>query len=99
MTSAHVLELPQKLTFDPRFYAAVNGSLYRWFAIVGGGYTVGSIAAAIVLAVLVRRRRASFRWTVAGAVLLAAGFVSWLTLVQPVNLEVAAALRRAPATV
>jgi hypothetical protein len=30
MTSAHVLELPQKMTLDLPFYAAVNGTLYRW---------------------------------------------------------------------
>jgi hypothetical protein len=38
MTSAHVLELPQKMRLSPADYAAINGSLYRWFAIVGGVY-------------------------------------------------------------
>jgi hypothetical protein len=52
--SAHVLELPQKMAYDAAMYAAVNGSLYRWFAIVGGTWQVGSIAMALVLAWLVR---------------------------------------------
>ena len=36
MTSAHVLEMPQKLAYSPELYAAVNTTLYRYFAIVGG---------------------------------------------------------------
>jgi len=31
MESAHVLELPQKLGYDAQMYAAVNGSLYKYF--------------------------------------------------------------------
>ena len=38
MTSAHVLELPQKMQYDAHMYAAVNTTLYRYFAIVGGFY-------------------------------------------------------------
>jgi hypothetical protein len=49
MTSAHVLELPQKMRLAPAFYAAVNGTLYRWFAIVGGIYTAAAILAAWAL--------------------------------------------------
>jgi hypothetical protein len=89
MESAHVLELPQKLAYDTQMYAAVNGSLYRYFAIVGGAYQIGAIALAALLAVAVRRRAASFRWTLAGALLLLAAFVVWLLIVAPVNNEVA----------
>lgn len=99
MESAHVLELPQKMQYDADFYAAVNGSLYRYFAIVGGVYQVGSIVAAFALAWLVRKRTPAFRWTVAGAVALALAFAVWLTVVAPVNSAVAAALRDAPASV
>jgi hypothetical protein len=99
MESAHVLELPQKLLYDPAMYAAVNGSLYRYFAIVGGFYQVGSIVAAAILVVLVRRRRPSFQWTLAGAVCLLSAFGIWLAVVQPVNAEVAGALRSAPDSV
>ena len=99
MTSAHVLELPQKMTYDANLYAAVNGTLYRYFAIVGGVYEVGSIIAAIVLAVLVRRRSGAHRWAVLGAICLIAGFLSWVALVAPVNAHIAGAMRNAPATV
>ena len=34
MTSAHVLELPQKMTYTAEMYAAVNTTLYRYFALL-----------------------------------------------------------------
>jgi hypothetical protein len=99
MTSAHVLELPQKMRYSAEMYAAVNTTLYRYFAIVGGPYQIGSIVSAGVLTVLVRERPGTFKWTLAGAVLLALAFVSWLILVLPVNREVAAALEAAPESI
>ncbi len=99
MTSAHVLELPQKMDYDPQLYAAVNTTLYRWFALVGGVYQIGSILAAFVLAFLVRHRLPAFRWTVAGAICLALAFASWLAIVAPVNNDVAGALQTAPQSV
>ena len=57
MTSAHVLELPQKMTYTPDMYAAVNTTLYRYFAIIGGPYQIGAIVSAIVLTLLLRGRR------------------------------------------
>jgi hypothetical protein len=46
MESAHVLELPQKMQYVALMYSAVNATLYRHFAIVGGVYQIGSIVAA-----------------------------------------------------
>lgn len=97
MESAHVLELPQKLKYDATMYTAVNGTLYRYFAIVGGAYQIGSIIAAGVLLYLVRGQQTPFRWTLAGFALLAAAFVGWLAVVQPVNSQAAVTLRDAPA--
>jgi hypothetical protein len=99
MTSAHVLELPQKMAYDPELYAAVNTTLYRQFAIVGAAYTLGSIVTALVLVFLVRRRRPAFGWTVVGATCLLLAFGSWLVLVAPVNREIAEALRMSPESV
>jgi hypothetical protein len=96
MESAHVLELPQKLAYDAQLYTAVNGTLYRWFAIVGGGYQLGSIAAAVLLAYLSRNNKRSFPWTLGGALALVVAFGVWLAVVQPVNLEVADVQRSAP---
>jgi hypothetical protein len=52
MESAHVLEPPQKMQYDARLYSPVNATLYRYFTIVGGGYQITSILAAVVLAYL-----------------------------------------------
>ena len=99
MESAHVLELPQKLAYDAQFYAAVNGTLYRWFAVVGGAVQVGSIAAAAVLAYLSRNRRRSFPWALGAAVALLLAFGVWLGAVEPVNLQVADVQRSTPEAV
>jgi hypothetical protein len=99
MESAHVLELPQKMQYDANMYSAVNTTMYRYFAIVGGIYQIGSIVAAAILAFLVRTRRPSFGWTVAGALCLLLAFGIWLAIVAPVNSEVSATLRSAPASV
>jgi hypothetical protein len=99
MESAHVLELPQKLAYDAQMYAAVNGSLYKYFALVGGVYQIGAITAAFLLALALRGRQPAFAWTLAGALVLLAAFLVWLAVVEPVNREVAAALRLHPDTV
>jgi hypothetical protein len=43
MESAHVLELPQKMQYDAQMYSAVNTTMYRYFAIVGGAYQNGEV--------------------------------------------------------
>ena len=99
MESAHVLELPQKMQYDAQLYAAVNTTLYHYFATIGGVYSLGAIVAASVLAFLVRKHRSAFGWILAAAVLFVLWFMSWLMLVAPVNTQVAAALQSAPETV
>jgi hypothetical protein len=99
MTSAHLLELPQKMQYGPAMYSAVNTTLYRYFAIVGGSYTVLGILSAAALAFFTRNRPSAFRWTVAGFVGLALAFISWLLLVQPVNNRIAAAVAVSPDSV
>ena len=99
MESAHVLELPQKLAYDPQMYAAVNGTLYKYFASVGGVYQVGAIAAACLLVLALKDRRPAFAWTLGGAMLLLAAFGVWLAVVAPVNSAVADAVHLHPDTV
>jgi hypothetical protein len=96
MESAHVLELPQKLSYDPQTYTLVNGSLYKYFAAVGGAYQIGAIAMAFLLALAVRHRRGAFAWTLSGALLLLGAFVAWLLVVAPVNGEIDAAWQAQP---
>lgn len=88
MTSAHVLEMPQKLSYDLALYTAVNSTLYRYFAIVGGPYVILAIASVCTLAWRTRAARTA-RWTLAAAIGITLSFISWLVLVQPVNAAVA----------
>ena len=55
MTSAHVLEMPQKMSYSAELYAAVNTTLYRYFAIVGGSYQIGGIISAWILTALLKK--------------------------------------------
>lgn len=87
MTSAHVLEMPQKLSWDYNLYAKVNGSLYLYFAIIGGVYEVVALIATGTLAWRVRHRPAG-SWTIGAAACLAISFLSWLVIVEPVNLAI-----------
>src|SRR5690606_33539545 len=77
------------LSYDLALYAAVNGSLYRYFAIVGGVYQLTSIVAVVALA-LRGRHEPHARWRWAAALGVTLSFISWLILVQPVNSIVAA---------
>src|SRR5258708_4286095 len=80
MESAQVLELAQKLQYSAEMYAAVNSTLYRYFAIVGSAYQIGAVLAAGLLAFFLRRHRRVYRWTLAGAVLLLLAFVAWCSV-------------------
>ena len=93
----HVLELPQKMGYDPKLYSAVNTSLYLYFALVGGPLTVLTLMSGIALAVLTRRE-SEFRWTLAGVLAYCTAFVIWLSVVSPVNERIAVAMARAPDT-
>ncbi len=88
MTSAHVLEMPQKLAYDLELYTAVNSTLYRYFAIVGGPYQIAAIVASVTLAWRARRAPAATP-TLVAAIAIVLAFVSWLLLVQPVNAAIA----------
>lgn len=97
--SAHVLEMPQKLAYDAKMYTAVNASLYKYFAIVGGSWQVSAIVAAGLLAFAIRGRRPAFGWTVTGAALLLAAFAVWAAAVAPVNGTIAQAFSEQPRSV
>ena len=98
MGGAHVLELPQKMQWGPELYASVNTTLYRYFGVAGAILTVGGILAGAVL-VWMGRGRPSFPLTLAGTLCLILSLGLWLTLVAPVNAEVAHILRISPMSV
>lgn len=97
MEAAHVLELPQKMRYAPELYSAVNSTLYRYFALVGGPLTILTLLAGGGLVVALRNQP-GFRWTLLGFVAYAIAFGVWLAVVEPVNRRVAAAFASAPET-
>lgn len=88
MTTAHVLEMPRKLSYSIDLYTAVNSTMYLYFAIFGAIFEVGAIAAVGTLAWRARHQP-SARATLTAAIAVALALVSWLVLVQPVNRAVA----------
>ena len=99
MESAHVLELPQKLQYGAEMYSAVNTTLYRYFAYVGGVYQIGAMLAVLALAWALRGQVPAFKWTAAAAACQVLAFGAWLMVVAPVNGEIANALHSAPESV
>lgn len=95
MEGAHVLELPQKMRYAPELYTAVNSTMYRYFALVGGPLTILTLLTGAALVVALRRRP-GFRWTLAGVVAYFLAFGVWLAVVAPVNSTVATAAGNDP---
>jgi hypothetical protein len=95
MESAHVLELPQKMQYTPELYSAVNSTMYRYFALIGGPLTVLTLLSGAAL-VVVLRHEPGFRWTLAGVASYFLAFAVWLAVVQPVNSTVAKAFAEDP---
>jgi hypothetical protein len=88
MTTAHVLEMPRKLSYGIDLYTAVNSTMYLYFAIFGAIFEIGAIVAVGSLAWRARHQP-SARWTFAAAIAVTLALVSWLVLVQPVNSAIA----------
>ena len=80
---AHVLEMPAKLGLAPPEYLTVQ-QIYRGFGAIGAVVEPAAVAAAIVLAFLVRGRRA-FVPAATGALCLIAALLIWVAVVSPVN--------------
>ncbi|HEX6980718.1 MAG TPA: hypothetical protein VF342_15615 [Alphaproteobacteria bacterium] len=92
MGFCHLMELPARMSWDQSLWVSstVIGGLYRMFGTLGAVIVVANIIAAIVLAVLVRRRGPEVFWlTAVGAALFVLALASWWIFVFPVNLELA----------
>ena len=91
LSFAHLLELPPRIFyFDAKLWVATTTrGLYALFGTVGAVTEIGSILTAVVLALFLRGRRTAFYLALAGAILLALAFVSWVAFVAPVNAELA----------
>lgn len=92
MAFAHLLEMPQRLSWEPRLWieATVTGDVFRLFETVGGAIEVGSCILAVILAALTRRHSPrDFAPAAVGAMLFLAAHLLWWLFVLPVNSEFA----------
>jgi hypothetical protein len=88
MAFCHALELPAKMQYSASLYITVQNSLYVAFGPphIGMFIELAAPLAAIGLAVLVRKRRPSFQWTlVAIALMLLAFPVIFFAYTEPAN--------------
>lgn len=88
---AHTLELPAKMQYDGALYVTVQNSLYQYFGAPNPGawITVGAVFCAIALTVLVRKRRPTFWWALAGTLCLAIAFpLIYFLRIEPVNIVI-----------
>src|ERR1043165_2565165 len=88
MTTAHVLEMPRKLSYSIELFTAVNSTMYLYFAIFGAIFEIGAIAAVSSLAWRVRDQPSAHA-TLAATIAVTLALVSWVILVYPVNNAVA----------
>lgn len=87
---AHLFELPAKITFEGALWLELLHRLYPpAFGTAGAFFEVAAVAAAFVLAYLVRHRTPGFAWTLSGALLLAASHAAFWIWVAPVNAAMA----------
>jgi hypothetical protein len=83
---AHLLELPAKVTFDGALWLELLHTLYPpAFGTAGAFFEVSAVVTAIVLTILVRRRRPAFVWTLVGTLFLAASHAAFWVWVARVN--------------
>ena len=88
--TAHVLELPNKLSLDENLWLAVQQHLYQgWGPFLGGPTEVGALATSLILA-YVRRRSSAVLWpTLISSVGYACMIAVFVVLNSPVNAAVA----------
>ncbi len=88
MAFCHALELPAKMQYPAELYITVQNSLYRAFGPphIGAFIEVATPLAAIALAILVRKRRPAFQWTLIGLVAVLLAFpILFFAFTEPVN--------------
>ncbi len=94
-TTAHLLELPNKLGLDGPLWLAIQQNVYRGWGPFIAPFEIAAIVSAWVLVYLLRRRRAMLLWVLVAALCLSAMLVEFFLIVEPVNVAFA---RWTPAT-
>ena len=88
-TTAHVMELPNKIMLDGPLWLAVQQTLYRGWGPVVGSFEIVAAVSAWVLLYTVRGRRPAFALTLVAALCLSAMIAVFFIFNAPVNAAVA----------
>jgi len=89
MAFAHLLQMPPRMRFDGPLWLH-SQQLFEYFGPpVGAILESGAWISAVILCILVSRRRAAFRWTLAAALLVVSAHVLWWWYVNPANQQIA----------
>jgi Domain of unknown function (DUF1772) len=88
-TTAHLMELPNKVTLDGPLWLAVQQNLYRGWGPVVGPFEIIAAVSAWALLYMVRGRRAAFALTSIAALCLSAMLAVFFVFNAPVNAAVA----------
>lgn len=89
MAFGHLLEMPAKLAYPGSVWLMLQQTLYGNFRILGLALDTGAVLCALVLTILVRRRRPALGWTLFATVCLVGAHATWWAAVAPVNAQVA----------
>lgn len=84
-TSAHLLELPNKLALEGPLWLAVQQNLYRGWGPFIGPFEIVAVLATALLAYFVRRRRLLFGLSLVAALCLAGMVAVFFLFNAPVN--------------
>ena len=88
--TAHLLELPNKLSLDANLWLAVQQHLYRgWGPFLGGPTEIGALTTSLILAYVRRRSSAVLLPTLIASIGYACMIVVFVVLNSPVNAAVA----------
>jgi hypothetical protein len=88
MAFCHLMEMPARLNYAPALWSRVTNieGTYRLFGpSVGASIEGGASITAVILSILVRKRRPAFVLTQVGAACMAAAQVAWWLFIFPVN--------------
>jgi hypothetical protein len=88
MALCHLMEMPARQNYAPAPWSRVTNieGTYRLFGPpVGASIEGGALSTAVVLSILVRKRRPAFALTQVGVACMAAAQVAWWLFVFPVN--------------
>src|SRR5688572_24271349 len=86
---AHAMELPRKMTLEPRLYVMLHRTLYPYFGRIAGTAEFLAVVAVIGLTWRMREEREFFVPALISAILAVVAHTVFWVLVQPANLTMA----------